>query len=108
MTKSNLFKKAHEMTREVKAEYPESNYQVTFSAALKTLYSNVNKKTYEEIINDWGKCGFSIRRWQKYGKDRLYVDSYGYIDLNNNEINAIRPGKTTQLRHLLDDLKSIA
>jgi hypothetical protein len=105
MTKSNLFKKAHEMTREVINTYPEANYHVTFSAALKALYS---KKTYEEIINDWKECGFSIRRWQKYGKDRLYVDSYGYIDLNSNEINAIRPGKSTQLRHLLDDLKTIA
>ena len=105
MTKSNLFKKAHKITREVKAEYPEANYQVTFAAALRSLYS---KKTYEEIINEWESCGFSIRRWQKYGKDRLYVDSYGYIDLNNNEINAVRPGKATQLRHLLDDLKAIA
>jgi hypothetical protein len=108
MTNSERFVKAHKMTREVLTQYPEANYRVTFSMALRSLYQVKTVKTFEEIVNEWTKEGFSIRRWQKYGKDRLYVDGYGYIDMNTNGIQAVRPGKATQLKYLLDDLKEIA
>lgn len=44
MTKKELFTKAHEMTREVKAEYPEVNYRAQFSICLKMLMNKENKK----------------------------------------------------------------
>lgn len=38
MTKKELFKKAHELTRKMKAEFPTIDYRAQFSICLKELY----------------------------------------------------------------------
>ena len=38
MTKQELFKKAHELTRKMKAEFPTIDYRAQFSICLKELY----------------------------------------------------------------------
>lgn len=48
MTKKELFTKAHEMTRKIKAEYPEINYRAQFSICLKALTEK--KENTNEII----------------------------------------------------------
>ncbi|SEH05346.1 hypothetical protein [Candidatus Venteria ishoeyi] len=40
MNASALFTTAHQITRALKAEYPEINYHVTFSATLKEMYKD--------------------------------------------------------------------
>lgn len=51
MTNSNLFVKAHKITKEDKVNYPEINYIVQFGLNLKALYSENMKK--EEKITDY-------------------------------------------------------
>lgn len=45
MTKKELFKKAHELTRKMKAEFPDIDYRAQFSLYLKELHAtNTNTK----------------------------------------------------------------
>ena len=39
MSKSQMFKKAHQMTREVKAQFPQVNYRVQFGLSLAYLHN---------------------------------------------------------------------
>ena len=39
MSKSEMFKKAHKMTREVKAQFPQVNYRVQFGLSLAYLHN---------------------------------------------------------------------
>jgi hypothetical protein len=48
MTRSKLFKLAHQNTKEVKKVYPEVNYRCQFGMELKALYGKNNMETKEQ------------------------------------------------------------
>ena len=47
MNEMNLLKKAHELTKEIKREYPEVNYKAQLGICLTFLYNN---KEVEEMV----------------------------------------------------------
>lgn len=101
MTKKEIMKKAHEMTKEIKAQYPEVDYKAQFGLCLSFL---MNEKA-EEIkeVATWNRkfeiietekvettegsfsmptrvfdekleteLTFGYKVWEKYGKTRIY------------------------------------
>ena len=53
MKKSVMFAKAHEMTKEIRKEYPNINYCVTFGAALKELYkASSSRAAWEKMTSE--------------------------------------------------------
>lgn len=52
MTKSNLFRQAHKLTREDAKVYLNINYRVQFGLNLKALYSNENMVKIKYTLND--------------------------------------------------------
>lgn len=55
MTKKELFKKAHEMTREVLREFPDADYRVQLSICLKELYKQMvkdNESNKQDKVED--------------------------------------------------------
>lgn len=49
MTKKELFTKAHEMTRKIKAEFPEIDYRAQFSICLKALNEPADEQVKESV-----------------------------------------------------------
>lgn len=87
MTKSELFKKAHQLTKSViKAG---DDYRITFGLAIKAILSETTKSIPEQLI----EMGCTI--WEKHGKKRIYmsvaqfnaVTGYNYsLNDRNNKI----------------------
>lgn len=76
----NLFKKAHEMAREVKAKHPEVDYRFQFGLCLSFLYSKKEEEevaiTIKEINTVAEKYGLEAAYWEKYGYKRIYINYY--------------------------------
>lgn len=90
----NIFKRAHEMTREIKREYPEVDYRTQFGLCLSYLLKNKEEaemteeqaiKNLKEKLEEEHKTSEESRKkgywslvncnlWEKYGKRRLYVE----------------------------------
>lgn len=118
MTKKELMKKAHEMTKEIKAQYPEVDYRFQFGLCLSFLM-NEEEETME--IGTWNRkfevketekvettegsfnmptvvfdekleteLTFGYKVWEKYGKTRIYFsdDANGFIEIKNGEVVA--------------------
>lgn len=102
----NIMKQAHEMTKEIKREYPEVNYKFQLGLCLSFLAKKGdNNMTIEEIIKKINNADFdykeetnsklTAKRWIKGNYDRLYVNhivngrksyTYGYYKIENNNI----------------------
>lgn len=90
----NTFKRAHEIAREIKAEYPEVDYRTQFGICLSYLLNNKEEaemteeqaiKNLKEKLEEEYETSEESRRkgywslvncnlWEKYGKRRLYVE----------------------------------
>lgn len=103
MNKKELMKKAHEMTKEIKREYPEVDYRFQFGLCLSFLMNEEETemeveeaiKRVEALDFDYkGETELKARRWKKHGYDRLYINhidrrrkyTYGYFEVSNNKI----------------------
>lgn len=77
MTRSELFSKAHEMTRDAIARAPHTHrdYRTTFAAALQWLYAREAARAEvtdleaaqaiaDRINDEWGEDGYVARAWQ--------------------------------------------
>jgi hypothetical protein len=110
MTKSELFKKAHKNTKEMKKEYKEINYRFQFGIELKELYKTKKEKlSKHEIIELLRKQGLNAKLWEKYGKCRIYVDGFHYsksfyIDIIEKKVVANRPGAVSTTKGLLNGI----
>ena len=100
----NLFKKAHEMTREMVQEYGV-DYQAQFGLNLSYLLEIKeeeemlkNEEDLKQLLEKESKNiipTLSIRKWEKYGKSRTYINlgvsahnremTY-YIDNDTNKV----------------------
>lgn len=82
----NVMKRAHEMAKEIKREYPEVDYQAQLGICLSYLYNEekeevvtietVEKKAEEycdTYQNGW-YAKVNVNRWAKYGYDRTYIE----------------------------------
>lgn len=78
MTKSDLFRQSHKITKEDKANYPEINYIVQFGLNLSSLYSNFMSK----ISFERNSCKFKIEPVDYDG----YSLEVKYIIIQNREI----------------------
>lgn len=65
MTKSELFKKAHQLTKAV--IQAGDDYRITFGLAIKAILSETTKSIQEKLI----EMGCTI--WEKHGKKRIYM-----------------------------------
>ena len=67
--KSNIFKKAHELTKKIIMK--GDNYRATFKLCLSFVYSQIKKstKSIEEILKSKG-----YKVWDKYGYRRIYLN----------------------------------
>jgi len=89
----NLFKAAHKLTKEIKAEYPEVDYRAQFSICLSYLQNNKEEKTmendfgYQEVANQNGVLYFAV--------DNLDGLKVAYLTKEKNLYN----GKTYTKRH---------
>lgn len=111
MTKSQMFIKAHQETKEIKKEYPEVNYRIQFGICLSNIMTKkelskeeliemiIEEETYEESFSK--KSYFNQAKvWSKYGKERLYIprnayEQAGYVDLKSGEYYPTRPGNSS-------------
>lgn len=69
MTKADLFRTAHEMAKELKAN-SGMDYRTCFSISLKKAWTMM--KANETIESKLVSMGFKV--WEKYGKRRIYVN----------------------------------
>lgn len=71
----NIMKRAHELTKEIKGEYPEVDYKTQLGICLSFLSKKGdNDMTIEEKLN---KMGF--KTWKKGDKKRVYINSLADI-----------------------------
>ncbi|WP_039242693.1 hypothetical protein [Clostridium botulinum] len=79
-----VIKKAHEMAREIKKEYPEVDYKTQFGLCLSYLLSEKEEdkkptwedveKACEEAVYDLNMTDYYVNNWQKGDKDRSYIE----------------------------------
>lgn len=100
MSNKELFKKAHEMAKEIKKEYPEVNYMFQFSLCLTYLREDVKEvaegkitwKTIEKAAekyveengcfsNGWS-MDWCVNNWKKGDHDRSYIEIREYRNGN--------------------------
>lgn len=74
MTKSEMFKKAHEIARSTKEI--AGSYKIAFSCALKDLHAGVMESTVEQKLE---AAGAEI--WENYGYKRIYLNAEIIINL---------------------------
>lgn len=65
MTKSEVFKKAHSIAKNIVAVV--GDYMISLSIALKEVYKMTEKTTEQKLI----ELGCNV--WEKYGKKRIYI-----------------------------------
>ena len=84
-----LMRKAHQMTKEIKKEYPEVDYKAQLGICMSFLMNEGVEEdmTVEEKLNEMG-----CKTWEKGDKKRVYIndlkvisDKLGY-ELNNPKI----------------------
>lgn len=80
--KSNLFKKAHEMAKALKAE-TGMDYRTCFSISLKKAWTMM--KANETIESKLVSMGFKV--WEKYGKRRIYVNIEDFTKVTDFSLN---------------------
>lgn len=68
MTKSEMFKKAHEIARNTKEA--AGSYRIAFACALKDLYAGMVEISIEEKLE---AAGTEI--WENYGYKRIYLNA---------------------------------
>lgn len=71
MLNKEIMKKAHQMTREIKAEFPEVNYQIQLGLCISYLLEEkgeVEVKVEEKLEN----LGYKI--WKKNDMKRIYIN----------------------------------
>ena len=107
MDKSQIFKKAHEITKKV--IQPGDSYQVTFAAALREIYSSLKEKTsmnhidqiqqLAEILNSDSDLRASV--WQRGNNNRIYIKAAsqrgafmdaGYLDVTADKADFVESG----------------
>ena len=78
----NLFKKAHEMTREMKEKYPEVDYQAQFGLCISFLLEEKEEEemdntiTFNEIKKMAEEEGIEAVLWEKYNLTKIYFNYY--------------------------------
>lgn len=96
MSNKELFKKAHEMAKEIKKEFPEVNYMFQFSLCLSYLRENIKEVIEEKVTwktiekaaekyveeNGYFTNGWSmewyVTNWKKGSHDRSYIEIREY------------------------------
>ena len=108
MTKSELFKAAHKIAREIRSYC--SDYRTAFSCALRAIYEGyaMEEKTtaqkLEEIgIEVWegkGMRRYYIPRWKMYDVFRLDVDYYKSGNISSAALNGEGISNSRAARYL--------
>lgn len=80
--KSNLFKTAHNLAKEIKAANSHFTYRECFSIALKEAYSMKTTETVESKLISMG-----FKAWEKYGKRRIYVNIEDFTKVTSFSLN---------------------
>ena len=94
----NIMKRAWEIYRKL-----EGDHRAKLSLALKTAWREASSvETPEEIIEKLQAQGLRVKRWTKYGNDRLYVSGFHYskeyyIDLIRMVAVPNRPGAASDI-----------
>ena len=75
MNEMNLLKKAHELTKEIKREYPEVDYKAQLGICLTFLYNNkeveemdIKKQLQDaavEAVEEFGADDYTWNKWEK-------------------------------------------
>ncbi len=97
----NIMKRAWEIYRTL-----EGDHIAKLSLALKTAWREATIETPEEIIEKLQAQGLRVKRWTKYGNDRIYVSGFHYskeyyIDLNRMVAVPNRPGTASDIENHL-------
>ena len=109
MTKSEMFVKAHTLTRETKKLFPEVNYSLQFGLHLSQIMKGgKNMDTKTELLKYFSEQNLKANLWEKNGKSRIYVQGFHYsktfyVDLTNNTIKCNRPGAVSTARAIMED-----
>jgi len=83
----NLFKEAHKLTKEIKAEYPNVDYKAQFAICLSYLLSNgegdykvetITIKEIKEMVKEASKTKSidEVNYWERGSVKRLYFNRY--------------------------------
>ena len=84
---SELLKKAHKLTRELKTEYPEVDYQSQLGICIKFLLKEKEEKimTWETVsaametaVKEKDMSGWYCNNWKKGDYDRSYLELRWY------------------------------
>ena len=96
MSKSEMFKKAHKMTREVKAQFPQVNYRVQFGLSLAYLHQEGEKEMgIEEKLVEAG-----CKVWEKGEMRRIYINDVAVLCEKFGILtNAKRINKTVKMHY---------
>lgn len=88
----NIMKRAWEIYRTL-----EGDHIAKLALALRQAWKEAKKESPESIIEKLQAQGLRVKRWTKYGNDRLYVSGFHYskeyyIDLSTMTAYPNRPG----------------
>ena len=75
----------------------EGDHRAKLALALRQAWKEAKRETPESIIEKLRAQGLKVKRWTKYGNDRLYVSGFHYskeyyIDLSTMTAYPNRPG----------------
>lgn len=97
MKKSNFFKEAHRLTREIKSIYPEVDYRAEFGLILRMLHKEAKKvvkqavlKTTNKIKNILNNTKKVIERIIPVDNKTKILDNYKFLlctNVKNNIVN---------------------
>lgn len=79
MSKSEMFKKAHQMTREVKAQFPKVNYRVQFGLSLAYLHNVEEEAKMVEL-----KGTVKQVKWAEKIRERFVAESKKRFEMKMN------------------------
>lgn len=88
MNEMNLLKKAHQLTKEIKREYPEVDYKAQLGICISFLYNNkeveemdIKKQLQDavvEAVEEFGADDYTWNKWEKEDKKRIYISLKWY------------------------------
>ena len=93
MTKSELFKSAHKLAKEILSEC--SDYRTAFSCALKAIYEGYKmaEKSIEEKLEDLG-----IEAWERGEMKRYYMNDNGFKAVFGLDVSRYNSGNISGAR----------